>query len=102
MAWLTALWNLLVHYWPAVFAVLLPFIANKLADSKATGPERGWIAAVLSLLVGVLAPLVAGIHLTPDTIIVFATAVFTSATTAYLVFKRFRVTCSWLDALLKS
>jgi len=102
MAWFNALLALAVQYWPLVFTLILPFVANWLADCKATGAQRGWIAAVISVLVGVAAPLAAGIHLTPANLSVFTAAVFAGATTAYHIFKRIGITNRWLDAALKS
>jgi hypothetical protein len=100
MEWLTALWALVVTYWPALFTVALPFVVNLIAECSWTAQAKSWTALALSVAIGVVAPFVAGIALTPETIAIFTGAVFTGGTAAYLVFKRIGITNAWLDALL--
>lgn len=100
MAWLNALWGLVVHYWPAVLAVVLPFVVARIARSSWSGGAKTWTAFALSVLVGVVGTLVAGIPLTPETLGLFAAAVFTGSSLAYTLFRRAKMTNAWLEMLL--
>lgn len=101
MDWLNTLWALIVRYWPAVFTVALPFVVNLIAKCSWSSDAKAWLAFGLSAAIGILAPFVAGVPFSPETIVPFSTAVFGGTTLAYLVFKRYKITCAWLDKLLE-
>lgn len=101
MDWLIALWNLLVHYWPALLGVGLPFAVAVIARCDWSGEAKSWTAFGLSVALGVLAPFIAGLAFVPANIVAIATAAFTVCTLAYAAFKRVGITSKWLDALLE-
>jgi hypothetical protein len=102
MEWLLALWTLLVANWGlVVFTVALPFAANLVSKSTWPSDVRGYIVLGCCFVVGVLTPVVAGVPITPGHVLELGAALYGGATAAYLVFKRFDVTCQWLELLLK-
>jgi hypothetical protein len=101
MAWLIALWELFVRFWPIVgMSFVVPFAAGAIARCGWSKSAKTWTAFLVSIVVGILGTLVVGIALTPVTLGVFVVSVFTIAQLAYPEFKKLKITAAWLDALL--
>lgn len=100
MAYLSAAWSLLAVYWPAVVAVLLPFVVALIARCSWSSAAKGWTAFGLSVVVGIVGAFaVMGVP-PPTAIATFALAVFGGCQTSYLVFRKVGITSEWLDRLL--
>jgi hypothetical protein len=91
---------MIVTYWPAIFGIGVPFLAGAIAKCNWSSSAKTWAAFGVSVLVGILGTLVAGLTLTPVTLTAFIVSVFTIAQLAYPEFKKHELTAKWLDALL--
>lgn len=100
MTWYAAIFALLVKFWPAVLAVIVPYVAGALSDRAWSKATKTWIAFAVSIAVGLLGTLVAGIGLTPETLTIYTTTVFAISVLAHGEFRRHEITSVWLDRLL--
>jgi hypothetical protein len=99
--WLNALWDILVHFWPAVLGVGVPFVAGAIAECNWSKTAKTYAAFGVSIFVGILGTFVAGLAFAPVTLLAFIVSVFTIAQLAYPVMKdKIGFTAAWLDALL--
>jgi hypothetical protein len=101
MAWLIAIWTIVVAYWPTVgMTIVIPFVVALVAQC----PWPSWVKEIIGLAVsigvGILGAFIAGLVLTPDTLLVFFAAVFTGYKLSYRLFANVGITSAWLDDLL--
>lgn len=102
MELLVALWHWLLANWHAVvFVTVLPFIAEFLSKSDWSTDARGYIVLASCAAVGLGTPFVMGIVFIPENVILVVSALYGGATAAYMVFKRWKLTCRWMEWLLK-
>ena len=90
--WAVAIGALLV-------TVVIPYVVNLCANQDWPSEVKRWLALGLSLAVGVVAAVAAGIP-TPETLVSWALAAVGATQLAYGLFKNVGITDSWLDALL--
>ena len=82
-----------------LMSVVIPYVVNLCARQEWSGEVKRWLAIGLSLAVGVIAGVAAGLP-TPETLVTWALAVVGATQVAYGLFKQIGVTDSWLEALL--
>ena len=94
---LTLMLGFIAHYWPAALPIALPFVAEWVGSCGISSADKGWLAFFISLSVGTIGVLVAGV---PTALILpFAFAIVGGTLGCYRVFKTFGVTSAILDKL---